>query len=773
MKPEAYRTWTQTDECMAASLRPRLPERIADAHAHLFRLKDISLPASNILHQGPVKHGLREWQDASASTFGEERILTAGLFMPFPSAQGDIGASNAYLAEELSHLPQARGGVLVRPDTPVSAVEEQLLNPQIIGLKPYHLYSNSKPTFEAPLESFVPEWMWKLADERGLVLCVHIVRNRALADEQNHGTIRRMAQRYPRARIILAHAARGFNPWHTVEGIEHIAGIENIWFDMSGICEAGAIVAILRAFGPRRLLWGSDYPVSETHGRCVAVGDSFVWLDETTVKWESLSLECHPTTVGIESARALLDAADQFGLNSEDLRDIFCDNTLRLLGLKGESGTLTQDLYRHAKQRIPGGTQLLMKRPERYAPNQWPAYFREARGCEVWDLDGRHYYDVSSTGIGSCLLGFRDPDVTQAVRRRVNLGAMATLNPPEEVELADLLCELHPWAERVRFARTGGEAVAVAVRIARATTERSLVAICGYHGWHDWYLAGNLGAVGTLDGHLLPGLEPKGVPSELRGTTFVFNYNDVEQFDAIMDAHGDRLAAVVMEPCRNAHPEKGFFEHIRERTRACGALWVIDEISAGFRMALGGAHLNYGVSPDIAVFAKALGNGHPMAAIIGTSDAMAGADYSFISSTYWTESVGPTAALATIHKMMKIDIPAHVAKIGTAVQERWRSFGAKHGLPVHVSRFPCLAHFAFQHEKGEALRTLYTQWMLERGFLAANHIYPCLAHTDEIVARYAESIDEVFGRIAEALARDEVEKRLGGPVAQFGFRRLT
>lgn len=434
---------------------------------------------------------------------------------------------------------------------------------------------------------------------------------------------------------------------------------------------------------------------------------------------------------------------------------------------------ITQDLYQHAKQRMPGGTQLLSKRPELMAPGQWPAYFRKARGCEVWDLDRRHYYDMSMHGIGACLLGYADPDVSRAVIRRIKAGSMSILNPPEEVELADQLCEIHPWADQVRFARCGGEIAAVAVRIARATTGRSVVAICGYHGWHDWYLAANLGASDALRGHLLAGLDSAGVPSELRGTTCTFTFNNRQELQAIVEQHGARLAAVVMEPCRRSDPEPGFLEFVRESVHRCGALLIFDEITVGWRLCFGGAHLRLGVNPDMAIFAKALGNGHPMAAVIGTRAAMAGAHGSFISSTYWTESVGPVAALATLRKMRRVNVPAHVARMGGQVQALWREHATAAGLPVEVDGFACLAHFSFKHEQAETLRTLYTQLMLGRGFLAGALFYPTLAHTDQVVARYGKAIGKVFGAIAALLDRNAVPKALRGPVAHSGFRRLN
>ncbi|NJD01837.1 MAG: aminotransferase class III-fold pyridoxal phosphate-dependent enzyme [Ruminiclostridium sp.] len=434
----------------------------------------------------------------------------------------------------------------------------------------------------------------------------------------------------------------------------------------------------------------------------------------------------------------------------------------------------TQELYRRAKMIIPGGTQLLSKRPEMFAPDQWPAYFSRAEGCEVWDLDGKHYYDMASNGIGACLLGFNDRDISKAVIRRIDSGSMCTLNPPEEVELAELLCDIHPWAERVRFTRTGGETASVAIRIARATTDRSMVAVCGYHGWQDWYLAANLGESDALRGHHLPGLEPFGVPVELRNTTLTFKYNDKEEFKKIMDAYGDKLAAVIMEPCRYNDPEPGFLELVKESTRKYGALLIFDEITIGWRLTYGGAHLKLGASPDMAIFAKALGNGHPIGAVIGTKDAMEGAHKSFISSTYWTESVGPAAALATLQKLKRVKAYEHVAYIGSLITKQWRKCAHTSGLSISAGEgYPCLAHFSFNDENGEILRTLYTQMMLERGFLGTLSIYPTVSHNEKIVEKYSRAIEEVFNNIALLVKKGDLTAYLKGPVAHSGFRRLN
>lgn len=553
----------EVDREIARDVQGFLPERVFDIHAHLYNRGDLNYSEANLYSEGPPMVTAETWRTMIGRQVGEHRLQGA-LFIATPSPDGDTAKANAFIAAEIRKHPEFRGLILVEPDGNADAVRTCLDNPGIVGFKPYHFYSRRKPTLQAPLGSYLPEWVWKLADERGLVITLHMVRDRALADPDNQREIIAMCRKYPGARLILAHAARGFHAPNTLAGIESLRGLDNVWFDTAAVCESAAILAILREFGPRKVVWGSDFPISESLGRCVTAGNGFVWLDDRSVDWSKLAPGCIPALVGLESLRAMKEVADSFPLTAEDLTDIFCDNARRLLGLKKESGTLTQDRYRHAKERIPGGTQLLSKRPEMLAPNQWPAYFREARGCEIWDLDGRHYYDFATNGIGACLLGYRDPDVTRAVQRRVALGSMCTLNPPEEVELADRLCEIHPWAEQVRFTRSGGEAGAVVIRIVRATTDRSLVAICGYHGWQDWYLAANLGQDDALRGHLLPGLDPLGVPRELRGTALTFRYNDREAFDTILRTQGDRLAAVIMEPCRYQDPEPGFLEYVRD-----------------------------------------------------------------------------------------------------------------------------------------------------------------------------------------------------------------
>jgi len=429
-------------------------------------------------------------------------------------------------------------------------------------------------------------------------------------------------------------------------------------------------------------------------------------------------------------------------------------------------------LQERAKKRIPGMTQLLSKRPDQFSLGVWPGYFSKAKGVEVWDLDDNRYIDMSIGGIGANVLGYADPDVDAAVITAIRNGTSSSLNCPEEVDLADLLCEIHPWAEMVRFARTGGESMTIAVRIARAHTGRDKVAFCGYHGWHDWYLAANIGTENALGEHLMQGLDPAGVPKCLKGTAYPFRYNEIDDLKKIVSSHGDEIAAIVMEPIRNDAPEDGFLDSVRAIATQIGAVLIVDEISAGFRMNSGGAHLLLGFEPDIAIFSKAIGNGYPIGAVIGRDHVMNAAQSTFISSTNWTERIGPTAAISTIRKHQRLNAGEHLMKIGRLVREGWKRCAAKHGLPIHIGGIPPLSHFIFEDEKAASLKALFIQLMLESGYLASTSFYSMYAHQSEHVESYLDAMDLVFAKLAEARESGNVDGMLVGKPATLGFKRL-
>lgn len=432
-----------------------------------------------------------------------------------------------------------------------------------------------------------------------------------------------------------------------------------------------------------------------------------------------------------------------------------------------------QKLWIQAKKIIPGGTQLLSKQSEMFLPDQWPAYFKKAKGVEVWDLDGKKYLDMASMGIGSCILGYADSDVNKAVIKAINSGSMCTLNSPEEVELAKMLIKLHPWADMVRYARTGGEAMAIAVRIARAYSGKDKIAFCGYHGWQDWYLASNLADDKNLDGHLIRGLQPEGVPRGLIATALPFNYNKIDELHKIFSEHKD-VGAIVMEPMRYREPESNFLLEVKRIAKKNKAVLIFDEITSGWRNNLGGVHLKYKVNPDVAVFAKAISNGFPMAAIIGRKKIMKAAQDSFISSTYWTERIGPTAALATIKKLKNKRAHAHIYKVGKKLIDGLKMMAKECGIKLQVSGSPSCVHLSFDYGKMSLpVMTLFTQEMLRRNILAGVGIYITYSLQEKHVKRYLKNARAVFVFLKKTIQNKRVFKLLKGPVVHSGFKRLT
>ena len=431
-------------------------------------------------------------------------------------------------------------------------------------------------------------------------------------------------------------------------------------------------------------------------------------------------------------------------------------------------------LWEEAKKIIPGGNQLLSKRSEMFLPDHWPSYYKKAKGCEIWDLDDKHYYDFASMGVGSCVLGYADDDVDNAVIEAVNAGSMSSLNSWEEVELAQQLIALHPWSEMARFSRTGGEACSIAIRIARAAAGKDKIAFCGYHGWHDWYISANLGDEGNLDGQLLPGLKPKGVPRKLRETSIPFNYNRLDELEKIVRVNPNEIGVIIMEPVRGHDPEKGFLEGVREIANKIGAVLIFDEVTSGFKLNMGGIHLNYKVEPDMAVFGKALGNGFPISAILGKRKIMDVAQESFISSTFWTERLGFVAALATLKKMKSHNVQKSLAKYGETIKNGWLKVAENAGLNVVVSGISSLPHISFDYPDALAMQTYYTQEMLKLGFLVSASMATTYAYNPALLEKFNNATEDVFLKLSTILKKGgDITEHLLGPVKHAGFKRLT
>ena len=432
-------------------------------------------------------------------------------------------------------------------------------------------------------------------------------------------------------------------------------------------------------------------------------------------------------------------------------------------------------LYEQAVQRIPGGTQLISRRPNRTAYGVSPVYVSHARGSRFWDVDGHEYIDWIS-GIGAILLGYCDPVVDAAVQRQVTEGSTFAINHPLEVELAEALCDTIPCAEMVRYAKCGGEACAIAVRIARGATGRDKVLFCGYHGWHDWYLAANLGDEASLNQHLFPGIEPIGVPQALAGTAFPFPYGDYEALQSLLDRHAGEVAAVIMEPMRSAIPPAGYLEQVARATRAAGAVLVFDEVSAGYRYAFGGAQQYLGVTPDMAVFAKSMSNGYPMAAVVGRRDVMEAAGRMFISSTYWSDAIGLRAALTTLQEVRRRDLPAQLRRFGHDLKSCIQAAADATGAPIACTGHE--VHPQLEFKIDDPLRraqasTLYIQEMARRGCHGYASFYLNAAQDDADLRQTETAAREAFALIRTALDADALEHYLECELRQDAFRRLV
>jgi glutamate-1-semialdehyde 2,1-aminomutase len=428
-----------------------------------------------------------------------------------------------------------------------------------------------------------------------------------------------------------------------------------------------------------------------------------------------------------------------------------------------------QDLYKKAKKLIPGGTMLLSKRPEMFLPDNWPAYYSKAKGCKVWDLENRQYTDMIM-GIGPSALGYGHKEVDQAVSEAILGGNMSTLNCPEEVYLAEKLVELHPWSDMVRFARTGGEANAIAVRIARAASQKDNVAICGYHGWHDWYLSVNIGTNG-LDQHLIRGLDPVGVPKNLSGTVFPFEYNNLDQLVKLVDEKN--IGVIKMEVQRNEPPKDNFLAKVRELATQKNIVLIFDECSSGFRETLGGLHKKFGVNPDVAMFGKTMGNGYAVTAVIGIKDVMENAQSTFISSTFWTEKIGSVAALKTIEVMEDLESWNILPAYGRNIKDSIKDLARYHDLKVNFFGIDPLPSFTFDTPNNLFYKTYMTQEMLKKGFLATNIFYVSIEHTPKIVREFLDALDPIFKKLKECEEGLNILPLLDGPVCHNSFARLN
>ena len=431
------------------------------------------------------------------------------------------------------------------------------------------------------------------------------------------------------------------------------------------------------------------------------------------------------------------------------------------------------EMWQRAIKSLPGGNGLLSKRPDRYAPDIWPSYFSSCSGVKVTDLDGNDYIDMAQMGIGSAILGYAHQELTDTISEVIKEGVNCTLNAPEEVLLAEKLIDLNPFAGGVRFARSGGEAMAMAVRIARAHTGKDKVLFSGYHGWSDWYLATNLTNKDGLNDHLIPGLSTAGVPSGLANTAIPFVYNDIDDFERTIRNNPD-AGVICMEGARYDFPSPDFLDAVSAIAKKHNMIVILDEITSGWRMTDGGVYKINGFNPDIVVYAKAMGGGYAISAVVGSEKVMDSAQDTFMSSTMWTERVGLAAALKTIDIITREKIWNHLIEMGDLIGNGWLKLSKKHNLKISITDFKPLITMKLDYgDRNQVLVTLFIQEMLKRGYLAATSVYLSSAHTKDIINKYLESVDECFFILSKAIENNNENDLLDTKVRSDSFNRIT
>ncbi|MDA9838886.1 aminotransferase class III-fold pyridoxal phosphate-dependent enzyme [Candidatus Pelagibacter sp.] len=430
--------------------------------------------------------------------------------------------------------------------------------------------------------------------------------------------------------------------------------------------------------------------------------------------------------------------------------------------MKTKSGKV---LFKYAKKIIPGGNTLFSKRSELHLPKLWPAYFSKAKNTYLWDLNNKKYLDMFCA-VGTNVLGYSNRNVNKSVSVAISKSNMSTLNCPEEVYLAKEILNHHKWSSMAKFTRSGGEANAVAIRIARANTKKQNVAFCGYHGWHDWYLSANINSNSNLDKHLMSGLNYDGVSNNLKNTSFPFDYNNFKYLKELI--YKKNIGIIKMEVMRNIEPKNNFLKKVRKLCDQKKIILIFDECTSGYRETMGGLHLKFKVNPDIAIFGKALGNGFALNAIIGKKKIMYKAENTFISSTFWGERAGYSAALATIKELKKTNAFKKVNTNGANIKTIWKKISKKHQVPIKILGTNAIPSFEFltNHLMN---KTYLTQEMLKNNILASNMVYVNIFHNTKVTKKYEYILDNIFLDIAN----NYVKKKLKSDICYQPINRVN
>ncbi len=407
-------------------------------------------------------------------------------------------------------------------------------------------------------------------------------------------------------------------------------------------------------------------------------------------------------------------------------------------------------IWIQAKKIIPGGNGLLSKRPERFLKNDWPTYFSKAKGIEIWDLNNIKYIDMSLMGVGTSTLGYTNNYIDNKILKVIKKGVNTTLNCVEEFQLAKKILKYDEFADQVKFARGGGEAMSMAIRIARARNQKTKIAFSGYHGWQDWYIAANLENKKNLNNHLLKNLIPLGIPKELKGSTIPFQFNNFDEINKI--AKKENLSAIVIECGRYNYLSKNFVKKINQLCTKKKICLIIDEITTGWREANGGVYKLLNLKPDIVVYGKSIGNGYAISAVVGKKKYMKFANKTFVSSVAWTERVGFTAGISVIDLFTKKKVAKHLIRMGNMIRKGWLNSAEKNKIQIEIGEMRAIPTFKFKYGVyNEKLYTIFTYLMMKEKYLATNSIYLSYKHNQKNIRKYLIIVDKIFKEISNII----------------------
>ena len=422
-----------------------------------------------------------------------------------------------------------------------------------------------------------------------------------------------------------------------------------------------------------------------------------------------------------------------------------------------------------ANKIIPGGNTLLSKRPQLWLPKKWPTHFLKAKDINVFDEKNNKYTDCLFA-VGTNVLGYGNKNVDSYVKKAINKGVMSSLNCTEEVEFAEEILNANKWAGMVKFARGGGEANAIAIRIARCNTKNTNIAFCGYHGWHDWYVSSNLTSKKSLDGHLIEGINVKGIPNSFVNTSYSFKYNDLKGLEKLIS--NKKIGVIIMEVKRYIEPKNDFLNKVRSLCDKKNIILIFDECTTGFRENYGGLHQNYKVYPDIAMYGKAIGNGYAINAIVGKKELMLNSKDSFISSTFWGERVGFAAGIATLREMKKTNSWKVIKSQGQEIIKVWKKIAHQNKIKISILGIPSIPTMIFENNN-LAYKTLIAQEFLKHKILASNIFYVSTKHTSKKLSNYFDKLNDIFSIINKIEKGGEIRKYLNSEIVDSHFSRLN